>query len=182
MNEKELELQLLQNSKYSSAWVQNAISLMIKHNLSEEEAAKYNAEQLQLIASAFAAAEQNEGIWIEGFLNPELNATQMQLLLAGYSNGATTEELKLFFDPSIPYVKSNWYITALTEGFDLNEYDINAYNPNQIYEIYAGKKDNVDVTVYDNADISSEKMAVARHALAIGLKVEFDENKKLTIY
>ena len=182
MNEKELELTLLTNPKYSSGWIQNAIPLMVKCGLSEEELIKYDIEQLQLIASMFGLAEQNQDVYIEGFLNPELNATQMQLLLTGYSKGLTTEQLKPYFNPAIPYVKSNWYITALIEGFDLNDYDINAYDINQIYEIYAGKKDGVDVSVYNKIDIPAEKMALAHHALVLGLKPQFDEDKKLTIY
>lgn len=182
MKEKELELILLKNPKYSSGWIQNAIPLMVNHNLTEEELVKYDAEQLQLIGSMFGLAEQNEDVCISAFLNPELNATQMQLIFVGYSNNLTTEQLKPFFNPEITYVKANWYITALIEGFDLNDYDINAYDENQIYEIYAGKKDGVDVSLYNKIDIPAEKMALAHHALALGLKIEFDADKKLTIY
>ena len=182
MSEKELERHLLDNPKYSSGWIQNATHLMCKCGLTEEEVSKFDTEQLQLIVSMFTSAEQNSGIWIDGFLNPELNATQMQLLLTGYSHGLTTEQLKPYFDPSIPYVKSNWAINALMEGFNLNHYvEDEAYDKDQIYEIYAGNKDGIDVSVYDKAEISAELMAIARHALVLGLKPQFDQNKKLTI-
>lgn len=180
MNEKELELKLLDNPKYSSGWIQNATHLMCKCGFSEAELSKYDTEQLQLIVSVFTSAEQNPEIWIDGFLNPELNATQMQILLTGYSHNLTTEQLKPYFDPSIPYAKSNWAIAALAEGFDISEY-IEDYDKDQIYEIYAGKKDGIDVTVYDKVDIPAEKMSLAHHALVLGLKPQFDENKKLTI-
>ena len=182
MNEKALELKLLQNPNYSSGWIQNAVPLMAKYSLTEEQLVKYDVEQLQLITAMFAEEEKGYDILVDEFLNPALNATQMQLLLTGYSKGLTTEQLRPFFNPEIPYVKSNWYITALIEGIDLTDYDINAYDMNQIYEIYAGKKDGVDVSVYNKVDVPAEKMAIAHHALAMGLKVQFDENKKLTIY
>lgn len=181
MNEKELELQLLDNSKYSSGWIQNAVHLMTKCGLTEEELSGFDTEQLQLIVSMFTSAEQNNEIWIGGFLNPQLNATQMQLLITGYSHGLTTEQLKPYFNPEIPYAKSNWAITGLAEGFDISAY-IDDYSKDQIYEIYAGLKDGIDISIYDKIDIPAEKMAIARHALVLGLKPQFDENKKLTIY
>jgi hypothetical protein len=181
MNEKLLELQLLDNPKYSSGWIENAVHLMCKCGLSEEELSRFTTEQLQLIVSMFTSAEQNPEIWIDGFLNPELNATQMQVLLTAYSHGLTTEQIKLYFNPEIPYVKSNWILAGLAEGIDITSYDVNAYNKDQIYEIYAGKKDGVDVSIYDDVEIPAEIMALARHALVLGLKPQFDENKKLTI-
>ena len=105
----------------------------------------------------------------------------MQILITGYNNGLTTEQLQPYFNPEIPYVKSNWIVTGLIEGLDLTGYDIDAYNKDQLYEIYAGKKDGVDVSIYDKEDIPAESMALARHALILGLKPQFDENKKLTI-
>ena len=180
MNEKQLELKLLDNPKYSSGWIQNAVHLMCKCGLTEEEVSKFDTEQLQLIVSMFTSAEQNPEIWIGGFLNEKLNATQMQILLTGYSHGLTTQQLSPFFNPEIPYVKSNWAISALAEGFDITEY-IDDYDKDQLYEIYAGKKDGIDVSVYDKADIPAELMAIARHAMVLGLKPQFDQNKKLTI-
>lgn len=179
--EKELEMQLLDNPKYSSGWIQNATHLMLKCGLTEEEVARFDTEQLQLLVSMFTSAEQNPEIWIDGFLNPALNATQMQILLTGYSHNLTTAQLKPYFNPEIPYIKSNWAITALAEGFDLTKYIEEGYNKDQIYEIYAGIKDGVDVTLYDSIDISAEYMAIFRHAVVLGLKPQFDENKKLTI-
>lgn len=181
MNEKELELYLLDNPKYSSEWIKNATQLMIRCGFAEEELSKFDSEQLQLIVSVFTSAEQNPDIWIGGFLNPELNATQMQILLTGYSNGLTTQQLQPYFNPEIPYIKLNWYITGLIEGIDLTEYDIEEYNKDQIYEIYAGKKDGIDISIYDKSDIPATKMAIIRHALVLGLNPQFDENKKLTI-
>ena len=179
--EKELELELLNNPKYSSSWIKNATHLMLKCNLREDEISKFDAEQLQLIVSMFTSAENNPEIWIGGFLNPKLNATQMQILLTGYSHGLTTKQLQLYFNPDIPYVISNWAIAALSEGFNIDKYIENKFNKDQIYEIYAGIKDGVNVSLYDYIDISAEKMAIARHAMVLGLKPHFDENKKLTI-
>ena len=181
MNEKQLELQLVDNPEYSSGWIQNAVHLICKCGLTENELKDYETEQLQLLVSVFTSAEQNPDIWIDGFLNHELNATQMQLLLTGYSHGLTTEQLRPYFNPEIPYVKSNWAIVGLSEGIDLSIYDFDIYNKDQIYEIYAGKKDGIDVSIYDDVNIPAERMAIARHAMVLGLKPQFDENKKLTI-
>lgn len=180
MNAKELELKLLDNPAYSSGWIDNAVHLMCKCGLTESILSQFDTEQLQLIVSMFTSAEQNHEIWIDGFLNSALNATQMQILLTGYSHGLTTEQLKPYFNPEIPYVKSNWAIAALSEGFDISEY-INDYDKDQVYEIYAGKKEGIDISIYDKVDIPAELMAIARHALVLGLKPQFDENKKLTI-
>lgn len=179
--EKELESKLLDNPKYSSGWIQNAVHLMIKCGLTEEEVSQFDTEQLQLLVSMFTSAEQNSEIWINGFLNPELNATQMQLLLTGYSHGLTTEQLKPYFNPEIPYAKSNWIIAGLAEGLDFSSYDINEYDKDQLREIYAGMKDGIDVSLYDKPEIPVDKMAIARHALVLGLKPQFDEENKLTI-
>lgn len=181
MDNKVIEMKLLDNAKHSSGWIENASHLISKCGLTEEELSKFDTEQLQIIVSMFTSAEQNQEIWIEGFLNPDLNATQMQILLTGYSHGLTTEQLKPYFNPSIPYIKSNWAITAIAEGFDISSYIEEGYDKDQLYEIYAGKKDGIDVSVYDKKDIPAEKMAIAHHALVLGLKVQFSEDKILTI-
>jgi len=178
---KELELKLLDDPKHSSGWIENAGHLIEKCNLTEEELSKFNTEQLQLIVSMFTSAEANPGIWIDGFLNPELNATQMQVLLTGYSHGLTTEQLEPYFDPNIPYIKSNWAVTALAEGNNITNYVLAGYDKDQLYEIYAGLKDGVDVSVYDCKDLSAEKMAIAHHALRLGLHVAISKENKLTI-
>lgn len=178
---KKIEMELLKNPKYSSGWIDNASHLITNCGLTEEEVSKFDTEQLQLIVSVFTSAQNNNEIWIDGFLNPELNATQMQILLTGYSHGLTTEQLKPYFNPTISYIKSNWAVSALAEGFDMGPYIINGYDEDQIYEIYSGKKDGVDISLYDCIKIPSEKMAIARHALNLGLEIHFDDNNKLTI-
>ena len=181
MDKKQIELMLLDNAKHSSGWIENASQLICKCGLTEEELTAYNAEQLGVLVSMFTSAEENKDIWIEGFFNPALNATQMQIILTGYSHNLTTEQLKPYFNPDIPYIKSNWAISALAEGFDLTYYIEEGFNKDQLYEIYAGKKDGIDVSVYDKKDIPAEKMAIAHHALVLGLKVQFSEEKILTI-
>ena len=181
LNENTITMNLLDNPKYSSEWVKHAAHLIYKCGLTENELSVYNAEQLGVLVSMFTSAEENKEIWIEGFFNPALNATQMQILLTGYSHNLTTEQLKPYFNPDIPYIKSNWAITALAEGFDLTSYIEEGFDKDQLYEIYAGKKDGIDVSVYDKKDIPAEKMAIAHHALVMGLKVQFSEEKILTI-
>lgn len=177
MNDKKsIEMKLIDNPKYSSNWVDVASKLISEYDLTEEELSKYNAQQLNIIMSAFDQAKNNIGIYKEGFLNPKLNDTQMQIILTGYSHNLTTEQLKPYFNPEIPYIKSNWAVTALTEGFNIDEYVKNGFNKEQLYELYAGLKDGVDITTYDNINISAEKMAIAHHSLVLGLNVTIKNN------
>lgn len=171
--QKAIEMQLIKNPKYSSFWIENASYLMEKYGMSEELLAKYNAEQLEMIKSVATSKESNDEIYLAGFLNPDLNATQMQIILTGYSHNLKTEQLKPFFNPNIPYAKANWAIAALCEGYDLLKYIERGYDEDQIYEIYAGLKDGVDVSVYDDISIPAEKMAVAHHAMVLGLTATF---------
>lgn len=178
---RELEMKLLDDPKHSSGWIENAGRLIEKCGLTEEELSKFDTEQLQLIVSMFTSAEANPEIDIDAFLNPELNSTQMQVLLTGYSNGLKTSQLKPYFDPSIPYIKSNWAIAALAEGNDITNYVLAGYDKDQLYEIYAGLKDGVDVSVYDCINLPAEKMAIAHHALRLGLNVSITKRNELTI-
>jgi len=180
-NKKQIEMRLLKNPAYSSAWIDSAAKLMDKCSIEEVEIKEFNTEQLDMILSVFTSAEKNPEIRPERFMNPELNATQMQVILTGYSHGLTTEQLLPYFNPSIPYIKSNWAIAALVEGHDMHSYIEAGYDEDQIYEIYSGFKSGVDVEKYDGLKISAEKMAVARHALEMGLEIHFSEKFELTI-
>ena len=176
-----LELKLLDNPKYSSEWINSASHLMTVCGLTEDECAMYDADQLEMLVSMFTSAQSNKNIDINKFMNPQLNATQMQVIVTGYSHGLTSEDLDIFFDPSIPYAISNWAITALCDGYNLNRYVEEGFTKDQLYEIYAGLKDGVDVSLYDKVDMPPEKMAIIHHASVLGLKVEVGENYKLTI-
>jgi hypothetical protein len=172
---KSVQMELLKNPAHSSTWIDNASHLITKCGLTEAELSKFDTEQLQILVSVFTSAETNPNIDINRFLNPELNQTQMQVILTGYSHGLTTEQLDKYFDPKIPYVASNWAITALCEGFDLTSYVNSEYDADQLYEIYCGMKEGIDISIYDCIEIPSEKMSVARHAMSLGLKVQFDD-------
>ena len=81
-------------------------------------------------------------------MNPELNATQMQLILIGYEKGIISKHMELFFNPNIPFSTSNYIIQALAEGYNdmINYID---FDSDQIYEIYAAHKDNVNYETYN---------------------------------
>jgi hypothetical protein len=182
MDEKKIiEMQLIKNPAYSSGWIDNASHLIANCGLTEDELKKFDTEQLQLLVSMFSSAEKNPEIDINRFLNPYLNQSQMQVLLTGYSHGLKTEALAKYFNPEIPYVVSNWAITALVEGFDLSSYVDAGYDPDQLYEIYCGMKQGIDYSIYDCIEIPAEKMSVCRHALSLGLKAKINDNKELTI-
>lgn len=176
-----LKLKLLDHSAYSSAWIDIAADISINCGVVIKQLSPFDVEQLQVIRSVFTSADNNPEIAVEKFLNPELNATQMQLLLNAYSHGLTTKQIQRYFDPNIPYVKINWAISALLEGVSIYQYVDQGYDKDQLYEIYAGIKSKVDYTSYAKIRISAEKMGVARHAMELGLKVTFGPKNVLTI-
>jgi len=177
-----LQSKLVENPKYSLDWINQAIDLITTCGVSEDDIKDFNADQLKEIRSVFTSAEKNSEIDINAFLNSKLNDTQMHIILIGYSHGLTREQLKPYFDPDIPYAKSNWAILALIETkHDMLHYIKDGYNQDQIREIYSGIKSGINYSSYDDITISAEKMAVARHALEQGLKIQFNEEKELTI-
>lgn len=178
------EFTLLHNPLYSSEWVKYAAILIDEYNDSLLALEDFNANQLEIIVDAKHEAKNNNNINISLFLNPKLNETQMQLLLKGYKSGLTTEQLEKYADPNIPYVISNWAISALIDGNNMNKYVDEGYDSDQMYEIYCGLKDKLNVSLYDKKDIPGDIMALARHAMSIGLKnikIQFGDKKELTI-
>lgn len=178
------EISLLSNPKYSSEWIKYAAILIDEYNDSLVALEDFDAGQLRIIADAKNEAKNNTNINTSLFLNPNLNETQMQLLLEGYKKGLTTDQLEKYANPSIPYIISNWAITALVDGNNMDKYVSDGYDADQMYEIYCGLKEKLDVSVYDKKDIPANIMTLARHAMSIGLKgikIQFDGKKELTI-
>lgn len=165
----EIQAYLLKNPKYSSEWIDLASTLMTEHDYDEEILKLFNPDQLKVILSAIGKVED-----INLLINPELNSTQMQILVSGYSNGLTTNQLLPYFDPKISYAKLNYALAALSEGFDMGKYVENNYDELQIYEIYSGYKSGIDYTKYDSVDNDPTMMGLARHALELGHEIEFN--------
>lgn len=175
---KVLESQLIKNPKYSSGWIENASKIIANSDtFIEEELAKFDAEQLDVINAALDYNEKNkdDGVNVDAIANPELNATQMRLMFAGMQNKLSVSLLKKLISKNIPYAVSNYIVQAAIDGQDLSKY-ISGYEPDQVYEIYAGIHNGVDVSVYDDPHISAGMMGLMRHALELGLSASLDFN------
>lgn len=180
MNEKVIESFLLRNSKYSSAWIKSATKILTSSDIFiEEELAKFDAEQLGIIVAALEFNEKNKDnmVDIASIANSELNATQMQLMFIGQQNKIAVNILKTMISKDIPYAVSNYAVQGTIENKDMLKY-VHGYDPDQVYEIYAGLHNGLDVSDYDDVSISSNIMGLIRHAKELGLSVSFDSDKK----
>lgn len=184
MNEKVIESQLIKNPKYSSSWIKSAAKILASSDVFiEDELAKFDAEQLGIIVSAIEFNEKNKdnAVDIASIANPDLNATQMQLMFVGQQNKITVSALKTMVSKNIPYAVSNYVVQAAIEGKDMLKY-LHGYEPDQVYEIYAGLHNGVDVSDYDNTCLSSSVMGLIRHAKELRMSMSYDYDKKeLTI-
>ena len=185
MDKKIIESRLLRNPKYSSAWVETAAKILTSSNtFTEEKLAEFNAEQLEIINAAIEyneKAAEDARASIMDIANPELNATQMRLILAGQQNKIPIAFLKTVVSKDIPYATSNYIVQAAVDGYDMAKY-VKGYNNDQVYEIYAGVHNNVDINVYDKPEINADIMGLVRHALEIDKAVSIDmESGKVTI-
>lgn len=179
-NEKEkcIESALLKDPRFSSSWINTAKKIISEYNWDTNELAKYNSEQIEVIYDSLAVVENKKDLnnEMDILYDPKLNATQMRLLLTAISKGLKKDDLKIYADPNLAYAKSNYLLQALIDGIDMSKYI--DYDNEQIYEIYAGIVNNVDITKYDDINISAKKMGIIRHALEIKLDVVYDKNTK----
>lgn len=177
---KEVEEILLENPKYSSGWINIASKLISAGQLNEELAAKYSADKLAVFDDILNESKDKEGVdkLLELLLNPALNDTQMRVIYIAFQKGVPVETLEQYADPEIPYNKTNYILSAMAEDkVDLKEYI--DFSADQIYEIFAGLKDEVDYKQYAKKCIPAEEMSLYRHALAIGKTVEYDLTTKV---
>lgn len=175
----EIQEELLCNASYSSDWINYASTLISEEKIDTHTAETFSAPQLGVIIEAFKACSGKDDAqdFIDLISSPALNDTQMRVLLIAYQKGVEVSILEKYADPKIPYNKSNYLLSALTEdGVDLSGYI--EFSGDQIYEIYAGVKDKVDYAQYAKKCISAEDMSLYRHALAIGKTVTYDAAKK----
>lgn len=180
MDVKVIEAKLLRNPKYSSAWVENAAKILANTNVFVEETlAKCSSEQLEIINAALEYNTKNENkVSILDIADTSLNATQMRLIFAGQQNHVSIATLKQLVNKDIPYVISNYAVQAAIEGHDMSKYVNGLYDNDQVYEIYAGLHNGIDVSCYDNTNISANIMGLMRHASELGFISEYDETTK----
>lgn len=184
MDAKALETRLLENPKYGSTWIELAVKILTGSNmLSEAKLAEFDAEQLDIINAAIEYNKKNEDkpIDITVLCDSKLNATQMKLIFAGQQNGIPDEALKTIVNAETPYATSNYVLQALIDGYDMIKY-LKGYDHDQVYEIYAGLHNKIDVSSYDDPSIDATTMGIIRHGLEVGKKVEYDaEAGKITV-
>lgn len=165
-SKKTITTELLRNPKYSSSWIDAASDILAseKNTFDIKKLEEFNGEQLAMIKDAIEGDIVSD---INKLAVKELNATQMQMYIIGIQKGIPEEKMDIFLNPNIPYAKSNYILNAMVEGnYDLINYI--SFSPDQIFEIYAGYKDSVDYKSYANESITSENMALIRHALKFG--------------
>ena len=174
--------ELLQgNSAMSDKWIEAASVLMAKHNLTYEKLAYFSTEQLENILNAYNGGAFTEE-QLSTIMDVNLNATQMSVILMGYANGGTVEQLKPYYtNPGMPYIKMNYMVSALvSHGVDMAPYA--DFDPHQVYEIYAGIVQGLNYKAYAQKEFPAEVMGLIRHALAIDeVDVSCDPNGKLII-
>ena len=185
---KKYESSLLANPKYSSNWISIAAKILGEFDdvVSLTSLTDFDAEQLEVIYDLEKYIRDNlssftdSGSSLRTRFSSSYNATQLRLILTSYVKNVPTEIIDLFISPDIPYAKSNYLIQAYIDGSDMRDYI--DFNHEQIYELYAGIVNGVDITVYNKKDIPAKKMGVIRHALEVGYTAVYDrENKKITI-
>lgn len=181
---------LINNPYLSSKWIACAKDLVInsKYNI-DDLLYKYNTEQLEILKKItndekynsivhISDIEERNKFILETFYSG-LNATQMELLYTAVINGLDFNKACSIVKPDIPYVKLNYILQAMIDGYDLTEYI--DYETDQLYEIFAGTQTKIDYKIYANKDISAESMGVIRHALEVGMNVIINTDNTITI-
>ena len=176
---------LVNNPYLSSKWIACAKDLVInsKYNI-DDLLYKYNTEQLEILKKItndekynsivhISDIEERNKFILETFYSG-LNATQMELLYTAVINGLDFNKACSIVKPDIPYVKLNYILQAMIDGYDLTEYI--DYETDQLYEIFAGTQTKIDYKIYANKNITAEKMGIIRHALELGLNIEIKDN------
>lgn len=181
---------LINNPYLSSKWIACAKDLVInsKYNI-DDLLYKYNTEQLEILKKItndekynsivhISDIEERNKFILETFYSG-LNATQMELLYTAVINGLDFNKACSIVKPDIPYVKLNYILQAMIDGYDLTEYI--DYETDQLYEIFAGTQTKIDYKIYANKDIPAESMGIIRHALEVGMNVIINTDNTITI-
>ena len=198
MNYDAYVAELIKNPKYDSDWVNIAAKIMSEYMeyseglVTEEVLAKFTDEQLNVIYNAlknYGDHNPSPDIgYIRTLMDPELNATQMNLI--DTVRNKDDRIIYKFMNPKISYSKLSFIAQAWLDcEYDMiEEYGIDAIYEmtiDQVYELYAAKKSNVDISNYKKKDgslLPADKMAIIRHALELGLNVNYiEETDSITI-
>lgn len=170
---------LVNNPKYESDWIAEASTILAKEldYLTEDVLAKYPAGKLKVVNEILA--EESVDIDIIMLLESGLNWTQMELYFAGIKNGVSKEDMEIFLNPEISYAKSNFAIQAILEGYtDIVKY-IDNYSVDQLVEIYACMKEDIDVDNVLKYVDDPKVINLIRHGINLGYSASV-ENGDIT--
>ena len=170
---------LMRDPALDSNAVKYMASLMTNPNIdiTIEELKEFNNDQLAMIEAVFSAVDKikvtDEQKAI--FLDNSFNATQLNLLWQGITQGVSEEDIKLLADPEIPYGVLNYVIQGIIKGYPMIKYT-KGYTIGQVYEIFnafANDCTEEQVTYIENLD--EGLIAVAVRAFAADKSVTISE-------
>ena len=169
MNTEMVKDYLLEIPKYDNEWVDAASVLISKYNVSISDIERLCAAQLQMLVEAFKQCSDAEW-FINKLIENKLNTTQMAILIMAKTKDASDDIIKYYINrKDIPFTKMNYCVKAEIDGLPIHELiDINEFDADQIYEIYAGFMENIDYKSYAKPYISAKIMNTIRTALMNG--------------
>ena len=171
---------LKKNPKLSQDWIDAASKLIDNHAWSCDDIISvcgYDADKVEVLLDyATQSAKNNVALPFNDIFDPELNSTQMRLRSIAFSRLGSDrkDDIIACVNTAIPCGSSNYLLQGVIDGLDMTIAMPFADDPEKVYEIYAGLKNNVDVTIYAQPGISAIEMGLMRHALEVGYYVERD--------
>lgn len=168
----------LHNSpEYDDEWIFWAAPILNRYySISLSDLTNLNALQIKALWDALLWFPDDEFI-VDILLTRGLNSTQMKIITLAYKDGLSRDQIDLLARKEIPYMKLNYLIKALLDGFDMDSLmDTSAYRYDQIYELYAGFKDRIDYSMYMDPDMDAHAMKAVRLSLKQKLPVTITED------
>ena len=168
----------LHNSpEYDDEWIFWAAPILNRYySISLSDLTNLNALQIKALWDALLWFPEDEFI-VDILLTRGLNSTQMKIITLAYKDGLSRDQIDLLARKEIPYMKLNYLIKALLDGFDMIKIlDINAFKYDQIYELYAGFKDKIDYSMYMDPNMDANAMKAVRLSLKQKLPVTITED------
>lgn len=185
-NKKEALKTMLMDASLTSDWIDATAKVFETFKVSDHSILDFKAFTGTQVGMMIELARYLDNdidktfVWMQQM---PYNDTQLQLILKVLKAGVPIEKLYNLVDPSVPYAVMNYIFAGIVDGYNqLEDPKYLEYDQDQLCEIYSGLKDGIDISLFDNKSIPSEKMAIIRHAITIGLKVEIGDENKLTIY
>ena len=172
-----ISVELAKNPRYDKGWVDYSAEVLSKYeDINEEILSRFNSDQITLILQALNEFHDDK-VFLSYLIDERLTLTHMQILLTARSRGITDErKYKILANYNMTYTKLNYIAQGFIDGFDLTKIiDVNKFNNDQVYEIFAGIKSNVDYKFYIDETLSAEQMALIRHGLELGLNMDYSD-------